>query len=102
MLKYVIFSLFAVKTVPYIMENFTNLEVNVSGTIVLECKVNGIPHPTIAWLKNGHRIAPASGELPKMSGAALVSFSLLRAQVPIGTGGIHRKIFHLQDPKFSS
>ncbi|KAL7981923.1 hypothetical protein Chor_000980, partial [Crotalus horridus] len=50
-----------VKTVPYIMENFTNLEVNVSGTIVLECKVNGIPHPTIAWLKNGHRIAPASG-----------------------------------------
>ncbi|XP_039224063.1 vascular endothelial growth factor receptor kdr-like isoform X2 [Crotalus tigris] len=49
------------KTVPYIMENFTNLEVNVSGTIVLECKVNGIPHPTIAWLKDGHRIAPASG-----------------------------------------
>ncbi|XP_070615774.1 vascular endothelial growth factor receptor kdr-like isoform X2 [Erythrolamprus reginae] len=49
------------KTVPYIMENFTNLEVNVSGTIVLECKVNGIPKPAIAWLKNGHPIAPASG-----------------------------------------
>ncbi|XP_013924141.1 PREDICTED: vascular endothelial growth factor receptor kdr-like [Thamnophis sirtalis] len=49
------------KTVPYIMENFTDLEVNVSGTIVLECKVNGIPKPDIAWLKNGHHIAPASG-----------------------------------------
>ncbi|KAM6427382.1 vascular endothelial growth factor receptor kdr-like isoform 2-T2 [Liasis olivaceus] len=49
------------KTVPYIMENFTDLEVNVSGTIVLECKVNGTPKPAIAWLKNGHRIAPASG-----------------------------------------
>ncbi|XP_063169876.1 vascular endothelial growth factor receptor kdr-like [Candoia aspera] len=49
------------KTVPYIMENFTDLEVNVSGTIVLECKVNGTPEPAIAWLKNGHRIAPASG-----------------------------------------
>nr|XP_028570379.1 vascular endothelial growth factor receptor kdr-like isoform X1 [Podarcis muralis] len=50
-----------VKTVPYIMENFTDFEVNVSGKIVLECKVNGTPKPTIAWLKNGYPITPASG-----------------------------------------
>ncbi|KAH0630915.1 hypothetical protein JD844_004266 [Phrynosoma platyrhinos] len=49
-----------VKTVPYIMENFTDLEVNVSGKIVLECKANGTPRPVIAWLKNGYPIAPAS------------------------------------------
>ncbi|XP_042334848.1 vascular endothelial growth factor receptor kdr-like [Sceloporus undulatus] len=50
-----------VKTVPHIMENFTDLEVNVSGKIVLECKANGTPRPVIAWLKNGYPIAPASG-----------------------------------------
>nr|XP_056715717.1 vascular endothelial growth factor receptor kdr-like [Euleptes europaea] len=50
-----------VKTAPRIMENFTDLEVNISGTIVLECKVNGTPKPTIAWLKNGYAITPASG-----------------------------------------
>ncbi|XP_061454312.1 vascular endothelial growth factor receptor kdr-like isoform X2 [Rhineura floridana] len=50
-----------VKSVPYIMENFTDLEVNISGKIVLECKVNGTPKPIIAWLKNGYPIAPASG-----------------------------------------
>ncbi|XP_054851926.1 vascular endothelial growth factor receptor kdr-like isoform X2 [Eublepharis macularius] len=50
-----------VKTAPHIMENFTDLEVNISGKIVLECKVNGTPKPTIAWLKNGYAISPASG-----------------------------------------
>lgn len=50
-----------VKTVPHIMENFTDLEVNVSGKIFLECKVNGTPKPIIAWLKNGYPIVPASG-----------------------------------------
>ncbi|KAL8181169.1 UNVERIFIED_CONTAM: hypothetical protein K2H54_048985 [Gekko kuhli] len=50
-----------VKTAPHIMENFTDLEVNISGKIVLECRVNGTPIPTIAWLKNGYAIAPASG-----------------------------------------
>ncbi|XP_053129403.1 vascular endothelial growth factor receptor kdr-like isoform X2 [Hemicordylus capensis] len=50
-----------VKTVPYIMENFTDLEVNISGKIVLECKVKGTPKPILAWLKNGYPIAPASG-----------------------------------------
>ncbi|XP_062997910.1 vascular endothelial growth factor receptor kdr-like isoform X2 [Elgaria multicarinata webbii] len=50
-----------VKMVPYIMENFTDSEVNISGKIVLECKVNGTPKPVIAWLKNGYPIAAASG-----------------------------------------
>ncbi|XP_077165452.1 vascular endothelial growth factor receptor kdr-like isoform X2 [Paroedura picta] len=50
-----------VKTAPHILENFTDLEVNISGKIVLECKVNGTPKPTIAWLKNGYAITPASG-----------------------------------------
>ncbi|KAJ7310561.1 hypothetical protein JRQ81_007503 [Phrynocephalus forsythii] len=50
-----------VKTVPYIVENFTDLEVNVSGKIVLECKANGTPKPVIGWLKNGYPISPASG-----------------------------------------
>nr|XP_020639991.1 vascular endothelial growth factor receptor kdr-like isoform X1 [Pogona vitticeps] len=50
-----------VKTVPYIVENFTDLEVNISGKIVLECKANGTPKPIIGWLKNGYPIAPASG-----------------------------------------
>ncbi|XP_062820167.1 vascular endothelial growth factor receptor kdr-like isoform X2 [Anolis carolinensis] len=49
------------KTVPHIMENFTDLEVNVSGKIVLECRAHGTPQPVIAWLKNGNPIAPASG-----------------------------------------
>ncbi|XP_048370342.1 vascular endothelial growth factor receptor kdr-like isoform X2 [Sphaerodactylus townsendi] len=50
-----------VKTAPHIIENFTDLEVNISGKIVLECRVNGTPKPTISWLKNGYAIAPASG-----------------------------------------
>lgn len=81
--------MFAVKTMPYIMENFTDLEVNVSGTIVLECKVNGIPKPAIAWLKNGHRIAPASGEPSEMGAATLPSFFRLRSQVASWKMGNH-------------
>ncbi|XP_067327772.1 vascular endothelial growth factor receptor kdr-like isoform X2 [Anolis sagrei] len=49
------------KTIPRIMENLTDLEVNVSGKIVLECRARGTPQPVIAWLKNGNPIAPASG-----------------------------------------
>ncbi|KAG8144355.1 hypothetical protein E2320_012879, partial [Naja naja] len=53
-LKSVVFPLFAVKTVPYIMENFTNLEVNVSSeeksnieVIILVC--TGLA-ATLFWL----------------------------------------------------
>lgn len=49
------------KAVPYIMQNLTDQEVNISGKIILECKVNGTPTPQIAWRKNGYPIAPASG-----------------------------------------
>ncbi|XP_074863562.1 vascular endothelial growth factor receptor kdr-like [Carettochelys insculpta] len=49
------------KAVPYIMQNLTDQEVNISGKIILECKANGIPTPHIAWRKNGYPISPASG-----------------------------------------
>ncbi|XP_068964394.1 vascular endothelial growth factor receptor kdr-like isoform X2 [Petaurus breviceps papuanus] len=49
------------KVAPYIIENLTNLDVNSSGKIVLQCKVGGTPTPGITWLKNGNAILPASG-----------------------------------------
>ncbi|XP_019395899.1 PREDICTED: vascular endothelial growth factor receptor kdr-like isoform X1 [Crocodylus porosus] len=49
------------KAVPYIIQNLTDLEVNISGKIVLECKANGTPTPHITWWKNGYLISPASG-----------------------------------------
>ncbi|XP_067404381.1 vascular endothelial growth factor receptor kdr-like isoform X2 [Emydura macquarii macquarii] len=49
------------KAMPYIMQNLTDREVNISGKIILECKVNGTPVPHIVWWKNGYPISPASG-----------------------------------------
>ncbi|XP_075796971.1 vascular endothelial growth factor receptor kdr-like isoform X2 [Pelodiscus sinensis] len=49
------------KEVPYIVQNLTDREVNISGKIILECKVNGTPLPHIVWRKNGYPILPASG-----------------------------------------
>ncbi|XP_074063335.1 vascular endothelial growth factor receptor kdr-like [Macrotis lagotis] len=49
------------KVAPYVIENLTDLDVNSSGKIVLQCKVGGTPTPGITWLKNGNAILPASG-----------------------------------------
>lgn len=50
------------KAAPYVIQNLTDLEVNISGKIILECKVSGTPEPHISWRKNGHPISAASGE----------------------------------------
>lgn len=58
-----LFTLFSIeKVAPFIIENLTNIEVNSSGKILLDCKVSGTPRPNIHWLKNGVPILPASGE----------------------------------------
>ncbi|XP_036295771.1 vascular endothelial growth factor receptor kdr-like [Pipistrellus kuhlii] len=49
------------KVAPFIIENLTNIEVNSSEKILLDCKVSGTPQPNIHWLKNGVPIIPASG-----------------------------------------
>ncbi|KAM6413509.1 vascular endothelial growth factor receptor kdr-like isoform 2-T2 [Rhynochetos jubatus] len=49
------------KAAPYVIQNLTDLEVNISGKIILECKVSGTPEPQITWRKNGYPIAAASG-----------------------------------------
>lgn len=50
------------KAAPYVIQNLTDLEVNISGKIILECKVSGTPEPQITWRKNGYPISAASGE----------------------------------------
>ncbi|NXY49116.1 VGFR4 factor, partial [Ceuthmochares aereus] len=49
------------KAAPYVIQNLTDLEVNISGKIILECKVSGTPEPRITWRKNGYPISAASG-----------------------------------------
>ncbi|XP_061862722.1 vascular endothelial growth factor receptor kdr-like isoform X1 [Colius striatus] len=49
------------KAAPYVIQNLTDLEVNISGKIILECKVSGTPEPQITWRKNGFPISAASG-----------------------------------------
>ncbi|KAM8800200.1 vascular endothelial growth factor receptor kdr-like isoform 2-T2 [Eudromia elegans] len=49
------------KAAPYIIQNLTDLEVNISGKIILECRVGGTPEPQITWKKNGYPISAASG-----------------------------------------
>ncbi|XP_054695149.1 vascular endothelial growth factor receptor kdr-like isoform X1 [Grus americana] len=49
------------KAAPYVIQNLTDLEVNISGKIILECKVGGTPEPQITWRKNGYPISAASG-----------------------------------------
>ncbi|XP_069723890.1 vascular endothelial growth factor receptor kdr-like isoform X2 [Phaenicophaeus curvirostris] len=49
------------KAAPYVIQNLTDLEVNISGKIILECKVRGTPEPQITWRKNGYPISAASG-----------------------------------------
>ncbi|XP_009989739.1 PREDICTED: vascular endothelial growth factor receptor kdr-like, partial [Tauraco erythrolophus] len=51
----------AAKAAPYVIQNLTDLEVNISGKIILECKVSGTPEPQITWRKNGYPISAASG-----------------------------------------
>ncbi|NXY89749.1 VGFR4 factor, partial [Alcedo cyanopectus] len=49
------------RAAPYVIQNLTDLEVNISGKIVLECKVSGTPEPQVTWRKNGYPISAASG-----------------------------------------
>ncbi|NWJ05591.1 VGFR4 factor, partial [Crypturellus undulatus] len=49
------------KAAPYIIQNLTDLEVNISGKIILECRVSGTPEPHVTWKKNGYPISAASG-----------------------------------------
>lgn len=51
-----------------VIQNLTDLEVNISGKILLECKVRGTPEPQVTWRKNGYPISAASGEalLPRV------------------------------------
>ncbi|XP_065702689.1 vascular endothelial growth factor receptor kdr-like isoform X2 [Patagioenas fasciata] len=49
------------KAAPYVIQNLTDLEVNISGKIILECRVAGTPEPQITWRKNGYPISAASG-----------------------------------------
>ncbi|CAI9600922.1 unnamed protein product, partial [Staurois parvus] len=49
------------KQAPWVMQHLQNVTVNSSSTLVLECRVDGIPLPTITWFKNGYEIQPASG-----------------------------------------
>ncbi|XP_021135664.2 vascular endothelial growth factor receptor kdr-like isoform X1 [Columba livia] len=49
------------KAAPYVIQNLTDLEVNISGKIILECRVGGTPEPQITWRKNGYPISAASG-----------------------------------------
>ncbi|KAF4800181.1 vascular endothelial growth factor receptor kdr-like protein [Turdus rufiventris] len=49
------------KAAPLVIQNLTDLEVNISGKILLECKVSGTPEPQVTWRKNGYPISAASG-----------------------------------------
>ncbi|XP_051877732.1 LOW QUALITY PROTEIN: vascular endothelial growth factor receptor kdr-like [Pristis pectinata] len=49
------------KTAPVLQKNLTNLEVNSSKTVTLNCNVTGQPSPVISWYKNGKQVLPASG-----------------------------------------
>ncbi|XP_029442673.1 vascular endothelial growth factor receptor kdr-like, partial [Rhinatrema bivittatum] len=49
------------KRAPYVVQQLEEQEVNSSSTLHLECVVNGMPVPTITWLKNGYEMKPASG-----------------------------------------
>ncbi|XP_069749000.1 vascular endothelial growth factor receptor kdr-like isoform X2 [Narcine bancroftii] len=49
------------KTVPVLQKNLTNMEVNSSSTVVLNCDVTGRPFPIISWYKNEKLVLPASG-----------------------------------------
>ncbi|NXR71535.1 VGFR4 factor, partial [Pycnonotus jocosus] len=49
------------RAAPVVIQNLTDLEVNISGKILLECRVSGTPEPQITWRKNGYPISAASG-----------------------------------------
>ncbi|KAM4020806.1 vascular endothelial growth factor receptor kdr-like [Anomaloglossus baeobatrachus] len=49
------------KQAPWVLQHLENTIVNSSSTLMLECKVNGNPSPTITWLRNGYVMKRASG-----------------------------------------
>ncbi|CAJ1082186.1 vascular endothelial growth factor receptor 1 isoform X2 [Xyrichtys novacula] len=46
---------------PLLLDNLTDLTVNVSSSVVLRCPSAGIPPPTITWYKNEHALSEGSG-----------------------------------------
>ena len=56
------------RVAPFIIENLTNIEVNISGKILLNCIVSGTPWPNIHWLKDGAPVLPASGKSEDLAG----------------------------------
>ncbi|KAM5145704.1 vascular endothelial growth factor receptor kdr-like [Mantella aurantiaca] len=49
------------KLAPWVVQHLQNITVNSSSTLILECRIDGTPLPSLTWLKNGLEIQPASG-----------------------------------------
>ncbi|XP_072119067.1 vascular endothelial growth factor receptor 1 isoform X1 [Mobula birostris] len=46
---------------PYLLQNLSNQDVNISSSITLECRAEGRPMPHITWYKNHQRLHMESG-----------------------------------------
>ncbi|XP_057706323.1 vascular endothelial growth factor receptor kdr-like isoform X1 [Corythoichthys intestinalis] len=60
------------RTKPWLSQNLTDLVVNTSSTLMLNCLAHGDPSPNITWYKNGVLLAEGPGITLKMDGVLTI------------------------------
>ncbi|XP_008419006.1 vascular endothelial growth factor receptor kdr-like isoform X2 [Poecilia reticulata] len=57
---------------PLLSQNLTNLDVNSSRTLVLDCFASGVPRPLIRWYKNGVEVEESPGVSLRENGTLII------------------------------
>lgn len=62
-----LFLLMAARKHPWLSQNLTNQEVNISSTLELACSARGVPQPHISWNKNSVPLkeGPGNSRIPR-------------------------------------
>ena len=70
---------------PVVVRNPSGQVVNISNTITISCEINGIPNPTITWLKDNQTVDSSKYTTTSIGMSELSNLTLVN--VTISDGG---------------